>query len=194
VTFIYPNKPVRFYDLKRFAATITPEEWVVQPKYDGHRAHPYCDEAGDVTVYGRNGKPLNLAKGDWKWLSLLEIPRPYLLDGELTRDGRLLLWDYAILGGASEFREAYENRLKKLLGLVPKPLSKGRYTVGLVETAEARKWAEVLLKHRGDPTVEGLVFKKRSARDLWGQFSTAEVPSQMKFKFSKAERQGNLAP
>lgn len=181
--FIYPNKPVRFYDLKRMIAAGNDEEWVLQPKWDGHRAIIDCSLDGGIIVNSRHGTPLTLAKNNWQWLSILEIPRPWTLDGELTRDGRLIVWDFAVLGGVIYFPAPYRERLKFLKSAKSLNMKKGSQSVSVIEMVKPSEYKKFLLQ-RSDTALEGLVMKRLDARDFWSINATIDVGSQLKFRFA----------
>lgn len=182
VMVIIPNKPLRIYQPDEFISKINTKEWVVQPKWDGHRALPFCTEAGKLTVMNRQGTPLTRAKDSFTWLSLLNIPRPWQLDGELTQSSRLIIWDIATLGGKYIFDTPYLERLKQLEKLIPNNLTKNNTSIEVIETLKASQYKRLLLK-RGDPYLEGFVFKNSRATDLWGPYKTTEVPSQIKYRY-----------
>jgi ATP-dependent DNA ligase len=180
VTFVFPNKPIRVYQpdvLTKFGL----DGWIVQPKWDGHRVLPYCDKDGKITAFSRHGRPLALAANDWDWLSMLQIPRPWLLDGELTRSGRMIIWDYGVLDGDQSTSLPYDTRLTTLQAMLS-PLKKGGKVIELVETLDASEYEKILARE-GEPDLEGVVFKRRNAKNLWGLTSTSEVPSQVKYRF-----------
>lgn len=185
--YLYPNKPIRFYDLKILITSIQefdPDQWVVQPKWDGHRALIFCDEMGKITVYSRHKTPLTLAKNNWNWLSVLPLKRPWLLDGELTRDQRMRVWDYAYQGKSYDWNLPYGTRIEKLSRQLKKQYKKGDFTFELIQTQPFLKYRELL--NLNDTYLEGLVFKNLQAIDLWGLHQTHEKASQIKFRLKVA--------
>ena len=179
--FVFPNKPIRIFDPSSFVSNLDLSQWVVQPKWDGHRALPMCDEKGEVTVYSRHGTPLSLAKNNWQWLSMLDLPRPWLLDGEMLPCGkRLIVWDYAILGGQYGMLKPYRERLN-LLGGWPTRTKDGR-SIEIIDTRPGKAYREIMLL-AGLKSLEGFVLKRRDATNLWGPHSTCEVSSQFKYRF-----------
>lgn len=188
MAFVFPNKPLRIYNVTRILNIVESDNWIVQPKWDGHRALPHCDENGKITVFSRQGTPLTLAKKDFTWLSLLPIPRPWLLDGELLRDGRMIIWDYAFMGisesGIPNYvcKTLYLERLLRLCHIFKEPFKKNGFSIELVESIPAKHYKRIMLK-AGDQSLEGFVLKNRAAIDLWGISSTREVSSQLKFRF-----------
>ena len=180
--FAFPNKPIRFYDVQGFISSLKEEDWISQPKWDGHRAEIVCDEAGKITVFSRNKTRLALAKNNWGWLNMLDIPRPWLLDAELLRDGRMITWDYAMINGQYGTIRPYLERLTKLEKMVPKKLTHGDHSIEVIETLPLNGYRKFLLK-AGDPALEGFVLKNKMATDLWGPNSTKEVASQFKYRF-----------
>jgi ATP-dependent DNA ligase len=173
-SFVFPNKPIKIHTSN--LRSISFGDWIVQPKFDGHRALPACDESGNITIFSRHGRPLSRAKGR-KDIGKIDWPTPWLLDGEMTVDGRLIIWDLAVLGGVDFTRHPYLNRLKFLESL--KDLSPG---ITIIKTLPASEYEKLFLD-RSDSAVEGVVFKKKLATDLWGGTSTKEVASQLKLKF-----------
>lgn len=181
--FVWPNKPLRVYDIQSFLSKVDPNQWVVQPKYDGHRAHPICDTKGNVVVFSRYGKPLTRAGNKWGWLSMLPIPRPWMLDCELTSKGEMYVWDIAILGGEYVYQKSYGERFSWLslnLGTTYRHISS---RLSLLESLPAKEYRSLLLR-KADKTIEGVVFKNTLSQDLWGPFQTKEHPSQIKYKWS----------
>jgi len=186
--YVFPNKPLRIYNVSRILNIVESDNWIVQPKWDGHRALPHCDENGKVTVFSRQGTPLTLAKKDFTWLSLLPIPRPWLLDGELLRDGRMIIWDYAFMGisesGIPNYvcKKEYGSRLSELQKIFDQKFTKNKFSIELIDTYPAKVYNRIMLK-AGDKNLEGFVLKNKAAIDLWGISSTREVSSQLKFRF-----------
>ena len=180
--FIYPNKPIRIYDIEKLKHSIDFKAWIVQPKWDGHRAIIACDESGKVQVFSRHKTHLRLAGDQWTWLNLLPFPRPWLVDGELLHSGRLVIWDYAIWGGAYLFNKPYSERLKELETALPNVLRKGNKSTLVISQVPANRYKEILLK-KGDKELEGIIFKNPQATDFWGPYRTREVPSQFKYRF-----------
>ena len=174
--FNFPNKPIKIRE--SILKTLNLDEWIAQPKWNGHRCNPQYD-GKQLEVLSRHGTPLTLAAGKWSHLVSLPLPRPWALDGELTRSGRLILWDWSLLDGKNGSDLAYHNRLDILSGF---DLS---YTKGveLIETLPARDWRKIWAR-KGEPDLEGVVFKRKDARDLWGGTSTKEVAGQLKMRFS----------
>lgn len=180
--FCYPNKPIQFYQPALFVSKLDLSKWIVQPKWDGHRAIILCDDRGNVKVMSRHGKKLTLAKDNFKWLSMLDIPQPWVLDGELMRSGRLVVWDYAMWEGEWQITRAYQNRLKQLSDVFCRPIEKGDYSIELIESLPAKRYKEIMLKS-GLPGLEGFVLKNLGATNFWGPYKTSEVSSQFKFRF-----------
>lgn len=177
--FIFPNKPIRIYDIPRLLATLPAERWLVQPKWDGKRVHPYCDAEGNITLFGRQGQTF---KEQWPWLSELPFPRPWFLDGELLRDNRMFIWDFAVWNGEQKFKTPYQERLEVLQSLIPTMMFQfGQQGLSLVDTFQIADYA-ALLKPGKVNGLEGVVFKDRMATNLWGPFSTSENSSQFKFR------------
>lgn len=169
--FIFPNKPIRVYNIPKLLETLPFDKWVVQEKWDGKRVHPCCDKDGKITLYGRQGQIFKEVKPE---LAKMDLPRPWFGDGELLRDGRIFLWDYAVLGGQEVFHLPYQERLTRLQSIT---------MVGcqLVETLPINQYQTILSRGKKDG-LEGVVFKNSLATNLWGPFSTTEVSSQFKFR------------
>jgi ATP-dependent DNA ligase len=185
VRFIFPNKPVEIINPK-LLKKLNLDDWIVQPKWNGHRAHPFLGEDGRCTVLSRHGTPLTRAKaGDWGWLSQLPIAPQWQLDSEMTTSGSLIVWDYATMGGEDFARLPYEVRLKSLKALLDVPMGCGGHFIHLIETLPASRFEEILARRGTLPDLEGIVFKKKGATDLWGGHSTREVPSMIKYKFRR---------
>lgn len=175
---LYPNKPMLIYDIERFLESIDPKDWIVQPKWDGHRALISCDSQGKIRILSRQLTPLTLAaKGNWGWVSMLPLPRPWVLDGELTLEGEIIIWDYAEMAGQDSLDTPYNDRLEFLAARLRKPFRKGSHSIALIQTYPVQQYKKIV-----KPGIEGLVFKRRSARDFWNARRTNEVPSQLKWK------------
>lgn len=176
--FIFPNKPVRVYNLEATAKMCGPD-WIVQPKIDGHRAIVCVDGKGGVEVLSRHGNKLTLAKKwNWDWLNGLKLKAPFMLDGELTSTGGLFVWDFAYLGGEAWYGRPYRDRLTVLLDVPPLRDECQRLEARTVWTWPASKHDRLVCGLQ-----EGVVFKDLSARDMWGVYSTVETPSQLKYKW-----------
>lgn len=173
--FLFPNKPIRIYNVPQFLQNINLDDWIVQSKWDGKRVLPSCDERGRITLHGRQGQVFKDA--GWSWLDQLPLPKPWLLDGELLRDGRMFVWDYAIFGGKKSYREPYFGRLKLLQTL---PCGLGKFQI--IETKSAVEYKSILAPGKANG-LEGCVFKLKRATDLFGVTSTKETPSQYKYRF-----------
>lgn len=171
--FCYPNKPIRIYQIVKLLTTLPLDRWVVQPKMDGRRVLPYCDIDGNITLYGRLNQKFKETRPE---LSKLDLPRPFLLDGELLRDGRIFLWDYALLGGQEVFTLPYQERLTRLQNVVISGIG-----AELIETLPADQYQTILARGKKNG-LEGCVWKNKLATDLWGVFSTSENSSQFKFR------------
>lgn len=181
LSFIYPNKPNQVHQPRVVFQSIDLARWLAQPKWAGHRALPQCNRAGEITVYSRHGQPLTLAaKDNWQWLAMLiDLPRPWLLDGELCRDGNLVIWDIGIMGNRIMAQEPYEKRLNALKNILPSPKTKGHQKVELIQTLSGENWTQIMHTEK----VEGVVWKEKTAKDLWGIHSTRDVGSQIKYLF-----------
>lgn len=181
MTFCFPNKPLRFYNIEQLLSSVDLNSWIVQPKWDGHRALPYCDINGKITVYNRYGKPLQLAKNNFLWLSMLDLPRPWALDAELLRNGKMIAWDFSMLAGKLRIKEPYINRFSELQ-CISKKVSKDVYSFEVVESLPANNYRNYMLR-RSEPELEGFVLKNLLATDMWGPYRTTENASQFKYRF-----------
>lgn len=202
MTFYFPNKPLHIYDPQKLMETLAPtqEHWIVQPKWNGKRVEIDCTKEGLVTLYGRQGQRF---PERWPWLNALPLPRPWFLDGELLRDGRIYVWDVAVLGGKllavgparrrsqaplrSLIKRPYQERLNRLyraLGPTPFNDSNSTQRLQLIETLPATAY-KALLSREGDPMLEGIVWKNLQATNLWGPTSTSQVSSMFKLRFAE---------
>lgn len=181
LAFIFPNKPNQIHQPRVVFQSIDLARWLVQPKWAGHRALPQCNRAGEITVYSRHGRPLTLAaKDNWQWLAMIiDLPRPWLLDGELCRDGNMVIWDIGIMGNKILADEPYEKRLAVLREILPQGKNKAHQRIEPIQTFSGENWTQVTQSEK----IEGVVWKVRDARDLWGVHSTRDVGSQMKYLF-----------
>lgn len=174
--FIYPNKPTRIYDVDTFASKLD-SSWIVQSKWDGKRCLPFCDIGGKITLYSRHK---TILRENCAWLSDLPINKAWLLDGEILRDGRIIVWDYAVIGGKSLYNTQYLTRIDHLKNLVRRGFNSAASKIEVIETLPASMY-KVLLENK-DPMMEGLVFKNKYAEDFWGIYSTKEVYTQFKYR------------
>lgn len=180
MTFIYPNKPTRIYTPgKLLTALHKPENWIVQCKWDGKRVMIDCTALGAVTFWGREQQAWGPG---WGWLKDLPLERPWFLDGELLRDGRIIVWDFAIVGGQRCYKQPYGSRLAALRGILPSPITQDGKQFSLAETLPATEYQQ-LLDRKGEPGLEGVVWKSLTATDLWGVTSTSTVGSCFKYRF-----------
>lgn len=178
--FYYPNKPIRIYDPSRILKTMPADEWIVQPKWDGKRVEIACSEKGEIQLYSREGSEWD--SDDWQWLAELNLPRPWFADGELLKDGRIFVWDLAMVKGTAIFHTPYRPRLTCLQQTIPQPIVRGSKTIACVETLRASEY-EQLLSRKGSDHLEGLVWKHAQAKNFWGPNSTSEVNTQFKYRF-----------
>ena len=179
--FYWPNKPIRIYDNEKLVNTLPLENWIVQPKWDGKRLEISCDAEGRLMFFGRQGQRWASVAEEWGFLVDLHVPKPWFLDGELLRDGRIFVWDYAQMAGVAEFRKPYWPRLQFLQENVL-PMVVNGHSFSVAETLQASEYKKLLLRE-GDPMLEGIVFKSRNATNLWGPHNTTQVNSQFKYRF-----------
>lgn len=153
--------------------------WVCQPKWDGKRTEISC-ENGTVVLHSREGREWPQER--WGWLADLPLPQPWFLDGELTRDNHIRVWDFAVLGGEVLYRTPYGDRLDRLGALLPDPQEHGSQRIACIETRPL-ELCDGLLDRKEDPFLEGVVWKQLAATNMWGPHSTSKVSSQFKFRF-----------
>lgn len=176
--WLWPNKPIRFYDLTELVSSIG-DGWVVQPKWDGHRALVKIED-GHVTIFSRHKRPLRMAHvGGWAWLGMV-FGDNLLIDGEMVSPHEIVVWDF-INEETFVKSSTYNERLVKLQSLLSSSISKGDETVKIVETRPASRYKELLLRRREN--IEGLVFKNLRAKNFFDSKSTKEVSSQLKYLF-----------
>jgi len=174
--FFYPNKPIEIFDpegLLKKLGNLT--HWRLQPKWNGKRIEIHCN--GEVRTYSREKREWYL--DEWKWLSELPLPKPWFLDGELLRDGRIYVWDYALIGGEMVFKTEYGPRIQQLKGL---SLSKNGLVIECVKSLPATEY-EVIMSQKDDEFLEGMVWKNLKATNMWGPHRTNKVSSQFKYRF-----------
>lgn len=170
-----PNKPIRVYNPNIILSTIF--NWIAQNKYDGKRTIIAC-ENDQVILYGRLGQKF---KEKRPWLAGLSLPQPWLIDGELLRNGNIYAWDYAILAGRPQYHLPYLERWNLLKDLTPLEESGKRFAI--VESRKADAYLELLEPGVPDHSlVEGVVWKSPSATNLWGLSSTSEIGTQIKWR------------
>jgi ATP-dependent DNA ligase len=167
--FYYPNKPIRTYSIENVLPIV--ETWFCQAKMNGKRVLPFFD-GRTLTLFGRQGQKF---KEYFPELKALQLPTPWLLDGELLRSGRIFLWDYAVLDGKLVSQTPYHERWKNLNDNW-RPMD----TCALVPTVLSKDYKNLL--SLDDPELEGLVWKDPKATNLWGLHSTSEVSSQVKWR------------
>lgn len=178
--FVFPNKPIRVYTPNVLLGVLNPlDTWVVQPKWDGKRVEIAADAKGQITLYGRQGQRF---KESWPWLGDLDLPRPWFIDGELLRDGRIFVWDIALMGGTPVYQGHYGPRLARLAAALPAPRTQNGQTIACIETLPCTAY-QAILDRKGMPGLEGCVWKFLAAKNLWGPHTTSEVSSQFKFRF-----------
>lgn len=173
MNFLFPNKPTAtsLQAIDRFDFS----EWLVQPKWNGIRVLPMKN--GDTyTLYNRYGKPLTKTHPK----VVIDLPEPYLLDGELLSDQTIVIWDFAVLGGERFTHKTYAERLEILRSAFERM---GTVGVSLVETKRAKFYKGLWVRMRSDERCEGLVFKRKDARDFWSfGNSSKELMTQLKYR------------
>lgn len=179
--FYYPNKPVRIYTPDKILGIIerSVPDWICQPKWNGKRVE--IDYTGKVKLFSREGRYWE--KEQWPWLTELPLDAPWFLDGELLPGKKIYIWDYAVMNGIPQYKEPYKIRLDYLTSrLTPITFINNGQTLSLVQTLPATAY-EAFLGRKGDALLEGIVWKKLTATNLWGPYSTSELPSQIKYRF-----------
>jgi ATP-dependent DNA ligase len=176
--FFFPNKPIQIYSIEKLIPMLG-DFWVTQPKWNGKRIEISCDEK--LTLFSRERRQWFLK--EWDWLSELPLPKPWFIDGELLRDGRIYVWDYALIDGTQMFRSPYGPRLEQLQKALPQPLTHNGTTLECIESMPVTSYKEFLARQK-DPMLEGIVWKNLKATDSWGPYSTTKVSSQFKFRFA----------
>lgn len=174
--FLFPNKPIRTYSPKEWLKSIKSNDWLVQPKLDGKRALVSLGQDNKLIVYNRYGQPCQENR-KFQFLKSLNLPKPFLLDGELLRNNKIVIWDYAILNGKSEYNLPYLERFNKLQSLF---LKNKISEIEIIASLDSIDYLKILAKTSS--FLEGVVFKMKQATNLWGLYSTSEVGSQIKYR------------
>lgn len=177
--FLFPNKPVRTYDPHKTGA-LCGEGWIAQIKWNGKRVMVAVED-NKVTLSSREGR--QWPTGSWTWLASLPIPQPWFADGELLhQDSGIVLWDLAVVGGEFIFHTEYYPRLQMLQDYVPQGIgTRGKLSV--VQTFEGSEYKRLLDMKDTNPHMEGFVWKRKNATDLWGPNTTRDVGSQVKYRW-----------
>lgn len=187
-TFFFPNKPIQIYNPERLIPSLGDlSKWVVQPKWNGKRVEICCSNRR-INLYSREGRQWHLP--EWDWLKELPLPEPWFLDGELLRDNRIYVWDYAVMAGKQVFQTPYRPRLEfltdELTGFSDAgrscAWSRGKYSLACIESCPVKAY-DNLMARKGDPFLEGIVWKNLEATNSWGPRSTSKVSTQFKFRF-----------
>jgi len=177
--FFFPNKPIEIFNIEKLIPELGDlKNWVLQPKWNGKRIEIDCN--GKVRLFSREKREWFLP--EWDWLSELPLAHPWFGDGELLRDGRIFVWDYALLAGERVFKTHYGPRLHHLEGSLSEPVCRLGYTVSCVESFPATDYKR-FLEQADDPMLEGIVWKNLQATNFWGPRSTTKVSSQFKYRF-----------
>lgn len=180
--FYYPNKPIQVYDPDKILSHFEDvSQWVSQPKLNGKRVEIYCKQ-NKVTLFSRENRYWPVDSLNWAWLRDVPLSQPWFLDGELLRDDRIVIWDFAVLAGQEVYKRPYNERLEALQIVLRRPLSRGRQTLALVETKPATAYRE-FLKLSSDPYMEGIVWKQLHATNFWGPNKTSKVATQFKYRY-----------
>lgn len=173
--YIWVNKPLRVYNPLGILPKIS--GWTAQPKYDGKRVLIAC-ENNKVTLFGRQNQKF---KEERPWLAELPFVQPFLLDGELLRNGNIYFWDYAIMGGEAHYRKRYRERWKQIKDL--QSVECGGHRFALVDVVVAKDYQKLMEPSMSDfEAIEGCVFKNPDATDMFGIYSTSEVSSMIKYR------------
>jgi len=183
--FFYPNKPIEIFDIPRLLESLSDlSHWVVQPKWNGKRIEIDCN--GKIRLFSREGREWFLP--EWDWLSDLPLKAPWFVDGELLRDKRIYVWDYALLDDKRAYKTRYGSRLDYLHdtinGMGNVPWSRDGYTLRCVDSLPATEY-QTYMEQSDDPMLEGIVWKNLKATNMWGPHKTGKVSSQFKYLFPK---------
>jgi hypothetical protein len=185
--FLYPNKPIRIFNLTETLATLNPEDWFVQPKWKGDRVIISIQKSGKITMWSRHRRILSRAGDDWNWLDLTwSGERDALLDGQLLSDGQTIyIWDQIMENGeiVTTKRPLYASYDRRCIiwGDLYMIGHNGR-TIKSCDNYNAEHWRFCIERHVENPNFEGLVFKRKDATDMWGITETKETPSQLKWR------------
>lgn len=179
--FFYPNKPIQIYDIEKLIPELGDLVWWgLQPKWNGKRIEIHHDGKA-LRLFSREGREWFLP--EWEWLKDIPLPQPWWLDGEVLRDGRIYVWDYALLSGERVYKTQYAPRLAHLCGtLGTEPIIHGDTSLSVIQTTDAMEYP-LLLGQQDDPMLEGMVWKNLKATNLWGPHSTTKVSSMFKYRF-----------
>jgi len=186
--FFFPNKPIQIYDPDKLLVLLRHQKnnWIVQPKWNGKRVEIACDN-NIIRMTSREGNYWSKESASWVWLRELPLPQPWFLDGEMLRDGRVYVWDYAVLGGQRTFKTPYKSRLKFLQTILPfqyihSPQKLYKTILAVTETLPITKYKK-LLKRSNDKFIEGVVWKNLSGMNFWDLYKTGKVATQFKYRF-----------
>lgn len=172
--FFFPNKPIRIYDISKFLSNLDCSKWICQPKIDGKRLLISVSAEDKVSFFGRQGQAWT---GEWNSLAKLPLPKPFFLDGELTRSGDISVWDAAVLGGKEVYKLPYRERWEIIRNL---PIVSDNCRIFRpVQSVPCKDFKQI----ETVPNLEGYVFKNLDGTSFWGPYSTTTVSCQFKFRF-----------
>lgn len=195
---LFPPNPKRIYSVPTLVG-----DWIVQIKYDGHRAVIECFD-GECKVFGKAGQyPLAATKGyDWSWIKSI-FGDNFILDGELIGprqagepNNRLVVWDDAFLDGVELTDAIYRDRqsgLIRRLNIDGQVATEGMYVIaaykGMTLYAN-RSWSAAQWQQIGREVTErelvyeeGLVFKRADHCLCWHPRTNQETFNMLKLKF-----------
>jgi len=194
---LFPPNPKRIYSVPTLVG-----DWIVQIKYDGHRAVIECFD-GEFKVFGKAGQyPLAATKGyDWSWIKSI-FGDNFILDGEVIGprqagepNNRLCVWDDAYLDNVNLTDVIYRDRQS---GLIRRLNIDGQVGMEMCVVAAykgmtlyaSRSWSaaewrqvqqELLARNRADE--EGLVFKRADHCLCWHPRTNQETYDMLKLKW-----------
>ena len=163
-------------------ALVNDANWWMQEKYDGHRRMMDADAAGKLGSINRKGERVAFPVAVEQALSVLKLPTPWRVDGELIGD-TYVIFDVLEWGGASlealPVRERVDY-MDKIKALVVKAKTKAS-ALHVAETYKDSKAKAAFLQEAKDRHLEGVVFKRVDAPYVPGR--PASGGSQQKCKF-----------
>lgn len=176
----FPMKPIRVTD-SVFSTAVTPERYVLEPKFDGWRA---IVSVGDrVTLWTREKRQIEMPNNLKDQLASMGLPRGTVLDGEIWNPLKrgswrhdksvvcqLTLWDAVRVGGQDLGRRPLEERRAALEALVDgseaedvtavRQLPATRETLEAVRSEAVEHWRREELR---SGFIHGVVLKRRGS-------------------------------
>lgn len=134
------------------------DDWLLQPKFDGHRCFLYCDEHGKVSgisrVGNQKGLDARIIQAAQAWLR--QNNQPFIIDGELIGE-TYVCFDVLRLGDTDVWRQPASYRAGQVQVMWHEPGS----IIGAT-TAFTRDQKERLYQACYRQGLEGVVLKKKS--------------------------------